>query len=86
MVRPAVGEEPIERTFAGPSPTPAEPLRKVDPWDEPELQPIASWVARGLTAYDAAYVALAEERGEPLVTDDQAIVAIAGDIAQQLVG
>jgi len=53
---------------------------------EPELQSIASWVARGLTAYDAAYVALAEERGQPLVTDDQTIVAIAGDIAQQLVG
>jgi predicted nucleic acid-binding protein len=52
---------------------------------EPELQRIASWVARGLTAYDAAYVALAEERGQLLVTDDQTIVAIAGDIAQQLV-
>jgi predicted nucleic acid-binding protein len=53
---------------------------------EPELQSIASWVARGLTAYDAAYVALAEERSQPLVTDDQTIVAIAGDVAQPLVG
>jgi predicted nucleic acid-binding protein len=53
---------------------------------EPELQSIASWVARGLTAYDAAYVALAEERSQPLVTDDQTIVAIAGEIAQPLVG
>jgi hypothetical protein len=26
-----------------------------------ELVPAAAWVARGLTAYDAAYVALAEE-------------------------
>lgn len=53
---------------------------------EPELQLVASWVARGLTAYDAAYVALAEERGQPLVTDDQTIVAIAGELARPLVG
>ena len=32
---------------------------------EPDLQLVASWVARGLTAYDAAYVALAEQRGHP---------------------
>lgn len=53
---------------------------------EPELQAVAAWVARGLTAYDAAYVALAEERGLPLVTDDQTIVAIAGELARPLTG
>lgn len=53
---------------------------------EPELQSIAPWVARGLTAYDAVYVALAEERGQPLVTDDQMIVAMASDFTRPLVG
>jgi predicted nucleic acid-binding protein len=53
---------------------------------EPELQSVASWVTRGLTAYDAVYVALAEERGHSLVTDDQTIVAMAGAVARPLVG
>lgn len=53
---------------------------------EPQLLSIASWVAHGLTAYDAAYVASAEARSQPLMTDDQTIVAIAGEIAQPLVG
>jgi len=52
---------------------------------EPELSRVAAWVARGLTAYDAAYVALAEERAVPLVTDDEAIVKVAGEIARPLV-
>jgi hypothetical protein len=52
---------------------------------QPGLQSVASWVARGLTAYDAVYVALAEERGRLLVTDDQTIVAIAGELARPLV-
>jgi predicted nucleic acid-binding protein len=51
---------------------------------EPELARVAAWVARGLTAYDAAYVALAEERALPLVTDDEAIVKVAGEIARPL--
>lgn len=49
-----------------------------------ELGSVASWTAKGLTAYDAAYVALAEERGITLITDDEAILAVAGDIAKPL--
>jgi predicted nucleic acid-binding protein len=52
---------------------------------EPELRSVASWVSRGLTTYDAVYVALAEERGLALVTDDEAIVALAGEVARPLV-
>jgi predicted nucleic acid-binding protein len=49
---------------------------------DPGLSRIALWTARGLTAYDATYVALAEERGIPLITDDRQVLAIAGGIAQ----
>ena len=49
---------------------------------EPSLDRIASWTARGLTAYDATYVALAEERGIGLVTNDRGILALAEGIAQ----
>lgn len=52
---------------------------------EPALASVAMWVARGLTAYDAAYVALAEERGMPLVSDDHTILGVAGELAQPLV-
>lgn len=38
----------------------------------------------GLTAYDAAYVALAEKRATSLVTDDDLVVAVAGDVATAL--
>ena len=54
--------------------------------DEPELQLVASWVARGLTAYDAAYVALAVERDLALVTDDETIIELAPAISRRLVG
>lgn len=51
---------------------------------EPELARVAHWTARGLTAYDAAYVAVAEANHTPLVTDDDLIVAVAGEIATAL--
>jgi len=53
---------------------------------EPELPSVGSWVSRGLTAYDAAYVALAERRQLALVTDDDAIIELAPGISRALVG
>lgn len=53
---------------------------------EPDLPSVASWIVRGLTAYDAAYVALAEQRRLPLVTDDEKILELARDISRPLVG
>lgn len=49
---------------------------------EPELGGVAAWVARGLTAYDAAYVALAQQRDVPLVTDDRQVLSLATGIAR----
>ncbi|MGH3003836.1 MAG: PIN domain-containing protein [Gaiellaceae bacterium] len=51
---------------------------------EPELVRVAHWTSRGLTAYDAAYVAVAELVGASLVTDDDLIIEIAREIAQPL--
>jgi predicted nucleic acid-binding protein len=51
---------------------------------EPELVRVARWTARGLTAYDAAYVALADGEQLRLVTDDDGIVAAAPDMAVAL--
>jgi predicted nucleic acid-binding protein len=51
---------------------------------EPELPDIARWTARGLTAYDAAYVALAEQTGVELITDDAEIVRLASEQATAL--
>lgn len=51
---------------------------------EAELAAIAAWTSQGLTAYDAAYVALAESRGLPLITDDQRILSLAPEVAQPL--
>ena len=53
-------------------------------FEDPELARVASWTAQGLTAYDAAYVALAEARATPLITDDDLIVSLAGDVATAL--
>jgi predicted nucleic acid-binding protein len=52
---------------------------------DPELRDIARWTARGLTAYDATYVALAESEALKLVTDDRAILKIAPNVASPLV-
>jgi predicted nucleic acid-binding protein len=51
---------------------------------EPPLERIAGWIARGLTAYDAAYVAAAEAAGTTLVSDDDLVLDVAGRIAQPL--
>jgi predicted nucleic acid-binding protein len=51
---------------------------------EPDLSRVARWAARGLTAYDAAYVALAEAEAARLITDDDFIVGTAADIATAL--
>ncbi|MBI3970181.1 MAG: type II toxin-antitoxin system VapC family toxin [Chloroflexi bacterium] len=51
---------------------------------EPSLGRVAYWTTQGLTAYDACYVALAEERGVPLITADDHILAIAGTVARPL--
>jgi predicted nucleic acid-binding protein len=53
-------------------------------FEDPEPPRVASWTARGLTAYDAAYVALAEARATPLITDDDLILSLAGDLATAL--
>ena len=53
---------------------------------DPELPSVASWVSRGLTAYDAAYVALAERREVALITDDDAIIEVAPGISCALLG
>lgn len=51
---------------------------------EPDLERVAIWTARGLTAYDAAYVAVAEAAGAPLITADELVLATAMEIAQPL--
>ncbi|MGH7904350.1 MAG: PIN domain-containing protein [Candidatus Dormibacteraceae bacterium] len=51
---------------------------------EPELDRVASWAARGLTAYDAAYVAVAEAGAVPLITSDDLVLATASGIARPL--
>lgn len=48
---------------------------------EPDLSTVAAWVGRGLTAYDAAYVALAQTAQIAFITDDQEILQIAPGVA-----
>jgi predicted nucleic acid-binding protein len=52
---------------------------------EPTLRSVAAWTAQGLTAYDSAYVSLAEERGSSLLTDDQQVLDLAPHSARPLV-
>jgi predicted nucleic acid-binding protein len=52
---------------------------------EPDLVRVARWTAYGLTAYDAAYVAVADAEAIRLVTDDDRIVAAAPEVAVALV-
>src|SRR6185503_8757493 len=49
---------------------------------EPDLGAAARWVAVGLTAYDAAYVAVAEAAALPLITSDRTILDVAPGIAR----
>jgi predicted nucleic acid-binding protein len=53
---------------------------------EPELLRVAGWTGRGLTAYDAAYVAVAEAAGIELVTDDEHVLNVASGVAIPLAG
>jgi predicted nucleic acid-binding protein len=53
---------------------------------QPSLPGIARWCSHGLTAYDATYVALAEERRTILVTEDTQILCVAGRVARPLAG
>jgi predicted nucleic acid-binding protein len=51
---------------------------------EPPWEGVADWAGRGLTAYDAAYVALAEDEGVPLITADRQILTVAPHVARRL--
>lgn len=51
----------------------------------PDLLVVAEWIARGLTAYDAAYVAIAAQAATTLVTDDARILDVAGAMSEPLV-
>ena len=52
--------------------------------DEPDPGTVAGWSAQGLTAYDATYVALADELNCTLVTEDRQIARVAPEIALPL--
>lgn len=45
---------------------------------EPSLPAVARWAGLGLTAYDACYLALAEERKTVVITADHQMLALGG--------
>lgn len=55
----------------------------LESYDIVEMSPsrpsLARWTARGLTAYDASYVALADDGGVPLITFDEQILELFDD-------
>ena len=51
---------------------------------EPAVGAVAAWTSRGLTAYDAAYVAVAEAIGVRLVTDDALVTSVAAEVVLPL--
>ena len=51
---------------------------------QPHLVSVGRWAGRGLTAYDACYVALAEERRTTVVTADRQMVSVAAPLAVAL--
>lgn len=51
---------------------------------EAPLAAIAEWTARGLSAYDSAYVALADVHRLPLITEDRLILSTARRLARPL--
>jgi predicted nucleic acid-binding protein len=51
---------------------------------EPEPEAIARWAGHGLTAYDAAYVAVAEQTGVRVITDDAQICRLATELSEPL--
>jgi predicted nucleic acid-binding protein len=53
-------------------------------WKEADLTSISNWTTLGLTAYDASYVALAQDMGVQLVTDDQRILQLASGVSASL--
>lgn len=51
---------------------------------EPRLTTVLKWATAGLTAYDACYVALAEELRTFVITDDSLVLRSAGTLARSL--
>jgi predicted nucleic acid-binding protein len=52
--------------------------------EDPDIESVARWTSKGLTAYDASYVALAESRGVNLITTDDKLLSVAPEIARPL--
>jgi predicted nucleic acid-binding protein len=51
---------------------------------EPDLRIVARLLSDGLTAYDAAYLAVAEQLGARLITDDREILDLAPILSRPL--